>query len=238
MAKEDNREQMQRDEQQRNAQQQNQPQSSQSRTLSRSGERSSGLSRRGQYYPSLFSLSPGELFNASPFELMRRFSDEMDQAFSDFGLSSWSPGAVSGTGRGAGQITTWSPAIEVFQRQNELVVRADLPGCNKDDVKVEMTDDGLVIQGERKEEHEENRQGYFRSERSYGQFYRLIPLPEEVEPDQIRANFNNGVLEITVPLPQKQERRREISIGGETGQRQSAEGQQAPGQSQAASRNQ
>jgi HSP20 family protein len=118
--------------------------------------------------------------------------------------------------------TIWSPAIEVFQKEGNLVVRAELPGVNKDDVKIQLTDDGLVIQGERKEEHEEKREGFYRSERSYGQFYRLIPLPDDINPDQVRADFNNGVLEITVPVPQAQQRRKEIPIG-------------AGGQSQAAS---
>ncbi len=71
----------------------------------------------------------------------------------------------------------------------------------------------LVIQGERKEEHEEKKEGFYRSERSYGQFYRLIPLPDDVNLDQVRADFNNGVLEITVPVPQTQQRRNEIPIG-------------------------
>ena len=113
------------------------------------------------------------------------------------------------------QMGMWAPAIEVFQKEGNLIVRAELPGVNKDDVNVQVTDDGLVIQGERKEEHEENREGFYRSERSYGHFYRLIPLPDDIHTDQVRADFNNGVLEITVPVPQTQQRRREIPISAE-----------------------
>src|SRR5919205_3269670 len=184
---------------------QNAPQSGAMQSRGQSGQ-GRGMTRRGAYSPTVFMFNPAELFTASPFELMRRFSEQMDRAFEDFGLS--------GTSRSqAGQMATWSPAIEVLQRDGNLVVRAELPGVNKDDVRVEVTDDGLVIQGERKQEHEEKGKGFYRSELSYGQFYRLIPLPENIDTEQVRAEFNNGVLEITVPVPQAQERRREIPVG-------------------------
>jgi HSP20 family protein len=198
--------------QQQNSQQQSTQQQTgqQSGQMQRAGQGGSqqGLARRRAYAPSLFSLSPRDLLTASPFELIRRFSDEMDQAFENFGL--YGQGRTQG---GTTQMAMWSPAIEVFQKEGNLVVRAELPGVNKDDVKIQLTDDGLVIQGERKEEHEEKREGFYRSERSYGQFYRLIPLPDDINPDQVRAEFNNGVLEITVPVTQTQLRRKEIPIG-------------------------
>jgi HSP20 family protein len=179
-----------------------------------------GLTRRGSWTPSLFSLSPREFFSASPFELMRRFTEEMDRAFEGWGLSRDSR-------FGGSQSALWSPAVEVFERDNNLVVRADLPGLNKDDVKVEMTDDGLVIQGERKRESEEKGEGWYRSERSYGQFYRLIPLPEGANAEQAKAQFENGVLEVSVPVPESQRRRRSIPIetsGGQAQQTQTAGG--------------
>lgn len=170
------------------------------------GGQQAGLERRGSFLPSLFSLSPRDFFNTNPFELMRRFTDEMDRAFENFGLTrNW--------GYGGGESAFWSPAVEVFERDNNLVVHAELPGLSKDDVKVEMTDDGLVIQGERKREHEEKGEGFYRSERSYGQFYRLIPLPEGANADQATAQFENGILEVSVPVPESQRRRRTIPIG-------------------------
>jgi len=199
--------------QQQNTQQTGQ-QSSQMQTSGQSS-RERDLARRGAYSPSLFSLSPRDLFSASPFELMRRFSDEMDQAFENFGL--WN----QRQSQGGSQMSMWAPAIEVFQKEGNMIVRAELPGVNKDDVKVQVNNDGLVIQGERKEEHEEKREGFYRSERSYGQFYRAIPLPDDINLDQVRADFNNGVLEITVPVPQAQQRRKEIPIGA-SGQSQTA----------------
>src|SRR5215470_1819214 len=132
-----------------------------------------GLARRDSYTtPSLFSLGNRDLFTSSPFELMRQFTEEMDRAFESFGL--W-----SGNRRGS-ELTHWSPAIEILERGDNLVIRAELPGLNKDDVKLEIADDALIIQGERKQEHEEKHEGFYRSERSYGHFYRTIPLPEDV----------------------------------------------------------
>ena len=85
----------------------------------------------------------------------------------------------------------------------------------KDDIHVEITDEALIIQGERQREFADTQGGYQRSERSYGSFYRAIPLPEEIDPEQMRASFQDGVLKVTVPLPphrQQQRRRRRILI--------------------------
>jgi HSP20 family protein len=168
-----------------------------------------GLARREQSFPSLMS--------GSPFSFMRRFSEEMDRLFEDFGFGrGWlAPSfrrdffpADFGT---FGQ-SVWSPQVEVFERENQLVVRADLPGLNKEDVKVEVTDDAITISGERKREHEEKGEGFYRSERSYGSFYRSIPLPEGVNADEADATFRNGVLEITMRAPQRQTRGRSLEI--------------------------
>jgi HSP20 family protein len=100
---------------------------------------------------------------------------------------------------------TWSPQIEVIERDGKLLVRADLPGMKKDDVHVEAVDNTLIIQGERREERKEDREGYFVSERSYGSFYRAIPLPEGTNADNARASFRDGVLELTLDLPKSQQ---------------------------------
>jgi HSP20 family protein len=102
----------------------------------------------------------------------------------------------------------WAPEVEVFQKNNELTIKADLPGLRKDEVSVELTDDAVTIQGERKREHEEEREGVYSSERSYGSFYRVIPLPEGAITEQANANFRDGVLEITMPAPPASKGRR------------------------------
>lgn len=143
----------------------------------------------------------------TPFRMLERFTDEMDRVFEDFGfgrLRSRQPG------RGFGFLSgeeMWTPEVEIFHRNTELVVRADLPGLNRDDVKVDVTDNEVTIEGDRQRQHEEGREGVYRSERSYGKFYRVIPLPEGVIADQAKATFKNGVLEITMPAAPEQARR-------------------------------
>jgi hypothetical protein len=87
-----------------------------------------------------------------------------------------------------------------------------LPGLTKDDVNVEITDDAINISGERRNEDEERREGYYRSERSYGGFFRSIQLPEGANAEDANATFNNGVLEITMEAPQLQSRGRRLEI--------------------------
>ena len=106
----------------------------------------------------------------------------------------------------------WSPQVEVTERDGQLVVRADLPGLNKDDVQVELRDEAIIIRGQRKQEREEKREGYYRSERSYGSFYRQIPLPKGIDTEKATANFNNGVLEVTMPVAQGEAQGRQLQI--------------------------
>ena len=164
--------------------------------------------------------SGGALEN--PFRRFDRFREEMDRVFDDFGFGrnwlsprserSWAP-LFSATGQ------VWAPQVEVTQRNNELFVRADLPGLKREDLKVDLTDDVITIQGERRQEEESERGGVYRSERSYGHFYRTIPLPEGAMTDQAKATFKDGVLEITMPAPPEQVtrgRRLEIKEGSES----------------------
>jgi HSP20 family protein len=179
--------------------------------------RSTGVTRR--------QTSPTYGSTGSPFGLMRRMAEDMDRIFQDFGLGSSGLGLAPLFGSGierelwressALDQSAWVPQIEAFRRGDKLVVRADLPGLKKDDVKVEVDDGILAISGERSEEREENRDDFYRSERNYGQFYRAIPLPEGVTGDQCEATFKDGVLEVTLPAPKQPERKaRQIPIRG------------------------
>jgi HSP20 family protein len=148
-----------------------------------------------------------------PFSMMRRFSNEMDRMFDrmfeGFGFptkerfSSWTTSE------------TFSPTIDAFERDGKFVITADLPGLTKDDVKVDVTEDAVLLEGERKYQHEEREEGVYRSERGYGHFRRQIPLPEGVKSDTATANFKNGVLEITMEAPKLTKSRRRIQIQGE-----------------------
>ncbi|HUS13242.1 MAG TPA: Hsp20/alpha crystallin family protein [Pyrinomonadaceae bacterium] len=171
------------------------------------------------------------LRTVSPFSLMRRFSEEMDRLFGDFGFGG---NLASGFGREFGRLadlegSMWLPQVETFERNGKLIVRADLPGLTKDDINVDITDDAIKIRGERRQEKEENEEDYFRSERSYGTFYREIPLPAGVNGEEARASFRDGVLEITMRAPARQpsSRRIEISEGSEAGQQPKAMGKAA-----------
>ena len=170
--------------------------------------RARGMERyqQGRYTPSVFSVSPGEFFTMSPITLMRRFTEDIDRAF----------GLRSGSNRGDFselQDISWIPPVEVRQSGNNLVIHADLPGLSENDVKVEATDEGLVIQGERRREHTSEEGGWRHSERVYGRFYRLIPLPESAKLEETKANFRNGVLEVVVPVPELERKHKQIPVG-------------------------
>ena len=109
----------------------------------------------------------------------------------------------------------WSPQVEVFERGNNLVVRADLPGLSRENVDVELDADALIIRGERRSDVEDEGEGFYRSERSYGSFYRAIPLPEGIDASGCNARFRDGVLEVTLPKPAQQpSRTRRIDVRG------------------------
>ena len=149
-----------------------------------------------------------------PFQMMRRFTRDMERMFENF--PGFSLPNLFNTDfppfRMELENVAWIPQIEVLQKNEQFMVRADLPGLKKDDVKVEVTDNLLTISGERKEEKEEKREGFFRSERSYGSFFRQIPLPEGAKTENAAATFHNGVLEITIPAPKVATPTRKLEI--------------------------
>ena len=184
----------------------NQQQSqNQSQSLQPTGRPSGGESERSRGITRRESIAPTSWFE-SPFTLMRRVSEDMDRLFEDFThgrslLPSSGRSLFGDIGQGV-----WSPPVELFERDNNLIARADLPGLNKNDVKVEVTDDAIVLQGERRQSHEENKEGVYHSECSYGSFYRSIPLPEGVDANQAKASFRDGVLEVSIPAPNLKKR--------------------------------
>ena len=151
---------------------------------------------------------------ANPFQMMRRFTRDMERMFEDF-PGFWFPNVFKTDFAPFGMEfdkVEWVPQIEVLHKNEQFMVRADLPGLTKDDVKVELTDDLLTISGERKEDKEEKREGFYRSERSYGSFYRQVPLPEGAKTETAAATFHNGVLEVTIPAPKVEPSIRKLEI--------------------------
>jgi HSP20 family protein len=158
---------------------------------------------QGGYYPSL-----------TPFSVMRRLTDDIDRIFESFG-----------TGRGVfpseiwqgrlereGAMSAWSPRIEMVEKDGKLRISADLPGVKKEDLNVNIADDAVTIEGERHQERTVDERGYYQSERSYGSFYRSIPLPEGTQTDAATAEFKDGVLQIEIPAPQLKSHGRKLEI--------------------------
>jgi HSP20 family protein len=140
--------------------------------------------------------------NEDPFALIREMRTEFDRFFNEPG---W-PALHWPTFRlGRGTEAAWTPGIDVFERDNRLVTKLDLPGLKKEDIKVEVTNGHLAISGERRREEEEKGEEFYRCEREHGTFYRAVPLPDGVKLDDVTATFTDGVLEVSVPLPVKAE---------------------------------
>ena len=144
-----------------------------------------------------------------PLSIMRRMSEEMDQLVGRFIAR---PAQLYGRMRGSAAAPpgSWTPAVEVAQSQDKLVICAELPGVRRDDVRVEIKNDRVTIEGDRRPSQQA--QELQRTERNYGHFYRVIALPEGAEPDAASAALHDGVLEITVPVPEGGKRARRIDI--------------------------
>lgn len=141
-----------------------------------------------------------------------RFTHEIDRMFDEF----WYPSFF----RRGRQAQMWSPQVDVMEKEGELVVKADLPGIRREDLSVEVTEGMLTLRGERRQEEEREDEGFYRMERSYGTFLRTIPVPAGIDPEQVKARFRDGVLEIRMPMQKQMERARQIEIqegpGGES----------------------
>jgi HSP20 family protein len=188
------------------AQKGNQQSNPQSTSKGEQTGRQTSLARRDALpsVPSLL-LDPLGFFQDSPFGLLRRMQQEMNRVFGQSGVTS----------QGGNSNPVWVPPIEVAYRDGNLVVSAELPGLKDEDITVGIQDDAIVIQGEREFEQEKEENGIHRTELRYGRFYRAIPLPEGAKTEQARAEFNNGVVKISVPVPEEKVNSRQIPI--ETG---------------------
>jgi HSP20 family protein len=162
----------------------------------------SALARR-TVLPALSPLWTDSFDLLNPFTLMRRMQEELNRAFSPAGNG-------NSSGRANGGL--WVPAVELAQRDGNFIVSAELPGISDEDVTVEIDDDAIVIQGEREFENTETKGGMTRTERMYGEFYRAIPLPEGADVENARAEFKDGVLQISVPVAEAKSNARQIPI--------------------------
>ena len=165
---------------------------------SKSGQQPDRTQGQGSSIPRSLAIAPGEFFRMNPIALMRRLSEEMARLVEP--------------GRGGDREQSWMPSVDVSQKEGNYVVHAELAGIKPEDVKLEITDEAIVLQGERKVEQEETKGRVHLTERHYGRFYRAIPLPQGADTEHAKAKFDNGVLEITVPVEEPRSNRREIPI--------------------------
>jgi HSP20 family protein len=128
-----------------------------------------------------------------PFAFLARMAPEFERFFDE-------PAWPAFRARGATGGAAWTPHVDVFEKDNRLIARVDLPGLKKEDVKVEIAEGYLTISGARRWKEEEKKENYYKCEREYGTFYRAIPLPDGVTFDAVKATFDSGVLEVSIPL--------------------------------------
>jgi HSP20 family protein len=122
-----------------------------------------------------------------PFQELETLRRQMDQLFDE----------VAGVERHS--TTSWKPAIELQDTQENLILRAEIPGVEGKDIDVQVTREAVAISGEHRFENKTPERGFFRSEFRYGSFQRVIPLPVPIQNDQVKADFNNGILTLTLP---------------------------------------
>ena len=151
----------------------------------------------------------GGSFGGDPFMSLHR---QMNRLFDDV-LRESTGQTPSSQGQG-GEGGMLMPHMDVSETDKELKVCAELPGVSEKDIDVRLEDDVLVIRAEKKFERKDEKENYHFMERSYGTFQRALRLPGPVEPEQVQASFENGVLTVTVPKTEQQERSRRIQIGG------------------------
>jgi HSP20 family protein len=180
------------------------------RQVARTGGRLAGMGI--QSWPVLLRAG----VSASPWELVRRMSEDVEQLFEtlrlgEAGIAPATPGPSElrrSRDAGLSSRNLFAPPIEVQQRPDAVVVRLDLPGVEADEIDVTIDDGNLIISGERRQEHREEREGLVRTEISYGSFHRVIPLPDGADEDRMTAELRNGTLEVTVPVVAREGGRR------------------------------
>jgi HSP20 family protein len=132
-------------------------------------------------------------------------------------------------GRGLGAAASngsrrWIPPMDLAETDEQLVLRADLPGLEREDLEIQVKDNVLTISGERRAEHEDRKEGYHRVERSFGRFSRSLDLPDGIDASAVTAEFNRGVLEVRIPKPEERQPTK-VQIGGGGGKLESGGGE-------------
>jgi HSP20 family protein len=152
---------------------------------------------------------------------LQTIQSEMNRLFNTFFEA-----PAPGNGGTSPTLRRWIPAMDLVETEQDFVLRADLPGLTENDVKIELEDNVLTISGERKAEHEQRKEGFYRLERASGMFSRSLTLPEGVNAEAVAASFDRGVLEVRIPKPE-QRKPRKVAISVGSGQQQTIEGSES-----------
>ncbi|MFX1362167.1 MAG: Hsp20/alpha crystallin family protein [Promethearchaeota archaeon] len=136
------------------------------------------------------------------FDELRRMRKAIDSMFKDFFGARFSESDLS-------EADVWTPPADITETENEIIITADIPGVSKEDIDLRISEDTLEIGAQVRHEEKEEDQGYLRQERRYRRFYRRLPMPMAVKPEEAKAKYNNGVLEIRIP---KIEPKKKVSV--------------------------
>jgi HSP20 family protein len=128
-------------------------------------------------------------FAISPLRELARLENEINRIFKEL-----IPQQEVAT-----EVVAWTPRVDVYEKDNNIVIEAEIPGAKKEDIEVKVKDNSVVIKGEVKRKEEKKEENYYRSERFYGKFERLIPLPSDVKLEEAKAEYQDGVLKLTIP---------------------------------------
>ncbi len=135
----------------------------------------------------------------NPFKELARIENELNRLF----------GEVIPAGKEIQALQVWAPRVDVYEKDDKIIVEAEIPGAKKEDIEVKIKDNNLIIRGEVKKDEEKKDENFYRRERFYGKFERVIPLPQEVKPEEAKATVENGILKIEIPKAQAE---KEIKI--------------------------
>ncbi len=138
-----------------------------------------------------------QLVRWNPMNEMFSFRRPLSRVFDDFFLPR--------TTTEDGSLTWgWNPVVDIYDNEDSIVIKAELPGVSKKDIEIDIKDRVLTLKGERSADNEVKEDTYYRRERTYGRFERSFTLPANVDPDKIKADYSDGVLKIEVPKPEDQ----------------------------------
>lgn len=140
-----------------------------------------------------------------PFRDLSILQERMNRVFEDAAVRGWKSDEPSAT-------TSWSPAVDIYETDSEIMVQAELPGIDRKDIALQLENNVLTLKGDRRFEKETNQENYHRIERSYGGFSRAFTIPTIVDEDKIRADYRDGILKIALPK-KEQVKTKQIKIG-------------------------